>query len=99
MIVVLTREAEHDLERIGDFIARDSPVRAMTFVAELTARCQSLAEIPLGFPVVTRYKNLGIRRRVYGDYLIFYRIAFERIEVLHVLNGALDYETIVFRDE
>ncbi|WP_342588924.1 type II toxin-antitoxin system RelE/ParE family toxin [Rhizobium phaseoli] len=41
---------------------------------------------------------MRIRRRPYGDYLIFYRIA-DAIEVLHVLRGAVDYERLLFPDE
>ncbi|WP_318252138.1 type II toxin-antitoxin system RelE/ParE family toxin [Rhizobium phaseoli] len=42
--------------------------------------------------------RIRIRRRPYGDYLIFYRIA-DAIEVLHVLRGAVDYERLLFPDE
>lgn len=99
MIVVLTDEAEADLEQIGDYIAADSPRRAVTFVQELVKRCQRLAEMPRAFPLVARYEHSGIRRRPYGEYLIFYRIGAERIDVLHVLNGAQDYEAILFPNE
>ena len=30
-----SRQAERDIEEIGDFIARDNPGRAVTFIAEL----------------------------------------------------------------
>lgn len=96
MIVVLTDEAEADLERIGDFIARDDPVRAASFVAELVDRCRRLADAPQGYPLVPRYEHMGVRRRSYGAYLIFYRLDAARIEVLHILNGAQDYEAILF---
>ena len=96
MIVVLTQEAEDDLERIGDFIARDNPYRAITFVNELTSRCAGLADLPNRFPLVPRYKHLGVRRRVHGEYLIFYRIEHGQIEVLKIVHGAIDYESILF---
>ena len=99
MIVVFTNEAEDDLERIGDYIARDNATRAVTFVGELVTRCELLAEMPLGFPLVGRYEHTGIRRRPYGDYLIFYRVGADAIEVLHVLNAAQAYEAILFPAE
>lgn len=98
MIVVLAREAEADLEEIGDYIARDNPARAITFVQELIARCRHLAETPDAFPLVPRYTHLGIRRFVHGRYLVFYRVTPERVEVLHILNGARDIEAILFPD-
>src|ERR1051325_3474689 len=96
MIVVITGAAEADLESIADWIARDNPVRALTFVQELRRRCESLVDAPTGYARVPRYEHLGIRRRVYHDYLIFYRIIGDTIEVLHVLHGARDYAPILF---
>ncbi|MEF3365520.1 type II toxin-antitoxin system RelE/ParE family toxin [Methylocystis sp. 9N] len=37
-----------------------------------------------------------MRRRVHGDYLIFYRIQPSAVEILHVLHGAMDYERLLF---
>ena len=96
MIVVITEAAEADLEAIGDWIAADNPTRALTFLSELRERCESLGTFPRAYPLVPRYEQLGIRRRAYRDYLIFYQIADDRIEVLHVLHGARDYEGILF---
>ena len=96
MIVDITAEAEADLEAIGDYIARDNPVRAISFVRELYQRCLELADMPEAWTVVPRYEHQDIRRRVHGRYLIFYRIGPDRITVLHVLNGAMDVEAILF---
>jgi toxin ParE1/3/4 len=98
MIVVISAEAEADLESIGDWIAKDNPTRAVTFVQELRRRCESLMDAPRGHARVPRYEHLGIRRRVYRDYLIFYRIVGDRIEVLHVLHGSRDYGPILFSE-
>lgn len=96
MKVVLTAEALYDLEQIGDYIARDRPVRARTFVAELAAAARKIGEIPNGFPLVPRYESHGVRRRVHGACLIFYRIADDHVSILHVLHGARDYESLLF---
>ena len=96
MIVALTREAEADLERIGDYIAVDNPARAVSYVRELVGRCARLADMPRAFPLVPRYEHTGVRRLPHGNYLIFYRIGEDRVEVLHILNGAQDYEPLLF---
>jgi plasmid stabilization system protein ParE len=96
MIVEITTEAEADIEAIGDYIARDNPVRAASFVRELYRRCLEIAEMPKAWPVVPRYDHHGIRRRVHGRYLIFYRIGENQITILHILNGAQDVEAILF---
>ena len=98
MIVVFSHEAETDLERIGDYIARDNPVRAISFVQELLARCRHLAVNPEAFPIVPHYERHGIRRLVHGRYLVFYRFADGQVQILHILNGAQDVEAILFPD-
>ena len=96
MIVELTAAAEADLGAIGDYIAQDNPARALSFVRELSRSCLELAEMPEAWPIIPRYEHHGVRRRVHGRYLIFYRVAEGRITILHVLNGAMDVEAILF---
>jgi toxin ParE1/3/4 len=95
MKVVLTEQAEIDLERIGDAIAHESPRRAVSFVAELREKCGSLAATPKAFPVIGRYKRVAIRRRVHGEYLIFYRLGRRALVVLRILHGAMNYEELL----
>jgi plasmid stabilization system protein ParE len=94
--VWLTDAAIADLLSIGDRIAADSPARATEFIELLRERCLQLADFPLAFPLVPRFAALGVRRRPVGDYLVFYRIQQDRVEVLHVLHGARDYELLLF---
>ncbi|OZA32232.1 MAG: plasmid stabilization protein [Novosphingobium sp. 17-62-9] len=96
MIVHLSAEAERDLEAIGDHIARDNPLRALTFLQELRLKCLGLAQMPDRFPLVPRYEVAGVRRRVHGDYLIFYRVETDKVVVLHILHGAQHYSAILF---
>jgi toxin ParE1/3/4 len=96
MIVIISDEAEADLEKIADRIADDNPARALSFVKELRGRCEDLADMSNAFPLVLHYEHVGIRRRVHGSYLIFYRVGASSIEVLHVLHGAMNYEPLLF---
>ena len=95
MIVRLSAAAGRDLEEIGDHIALDNPQRAATFVAEIARKCDGLGEMPRGYPLIERYRHLGVRKRVHGHYLIFYRIEPDAVTVLHILHGARDYEAIL----
>jgi toxin ParE1/3/4 len=54
--------------------------------------------MPRAFPLLAHRKNKDVRRRVHGNYLIFYRVGADRIDVLHVLHGAQDYESWLFGD-
>jgi toxin ParE1/3/4 len=96
MRVVVTAAAKADLIAIGDFIKLNNPERAITFVEELLDRCDALADMPRTYPLVPRYEKFGVRRTVYRDYLIFYRVHEELIEVIHIFQGARDYETLLF---
>ena len=98
MIVIITDEAQADLWRIGEYIALDNPRRAETFVDELEARCLALGDMPRAFPLVPRYEDSGVRRRPHGNYLIFYRVGSNSVDVLHVIHSAQDYEAILFPD-
>ena len=96
MRVRITAEAERDLEGIGDYIAKDNLPRALSFIEELREKCLSLADAPLAFPLAPRYEIHGVRRRIHGNYLIFYRIEGKQVVVLHILHGAMDYAGILF---
>jgi toxin ParE1/3/4 len=99
MKVVVTEAAYADLLRIGHAIRKDNPSRADTFVEELFERCQRLSYMPRAFPLLPRWEDSGVRRRPHGDYLIFYQITADTVEVLHVLHGAMDYENILFPED
>ena len=98
MIVTITREATADLEAIGDYISQDNAERAVSFVAEIVDRCRRLGDAPNAYALVPRLAHLGIRKRTFGNYLIFYRVLADRVEVIHVLNAARDYEEILLAD-
>ncbi|HEX8192424.1 MAG TPA: type II toxin-antitoxin system RelE/ParE family toxin [Allosphingosinicella sp.] len=96
MIVRLTDEAKRDLEAIGDWIARNDPRQAVRFVRALRESCLGLADFPERFPLLPRHEAHGVRHRVHGNYLIFYRVLNDQVVVLHVLHGAVDYAPILF---
>jgi plasmid stabilization system protein ParE len=94
--VAYTAQAKRDLIEIGVWIAHDNPARAKTFVAELYGVCEALGDAPRSYPLLQSHRTSGVRRRPYKSYLIFYWIMESRVEVLHVLHSARDYEAILF---
>ena len=98
MILEFSSEAENDLEQIADYIAQDDPQRALSFVGELRSKCERLLDAPNSFAFVPRFEHHGIRRRVHGNYLIFYRVESEKVVIIHILHGATDYGAILFGD-
>ena len=63
------------------------------------ARAMRLGDNPLAFPLVPRHEHGGIRRRVFGNYLIFYLVEADTVHIVHILHGAQDYEALLFPDE
>lgn len=86
----LTAAALRDLTEIGDFIAQDNPRRAVTFVRELREACRKLLEAPYRFAMLEGDETKQFRRRVYGQYLIIYRIAQDQVVVARVISAAID---------
>lgn len=92
MRVVLSSRALADVTRIGRFIARENPPRAVSFVAELRQVTARLADLPYGFPLVPRYERHGIRRRSWQGYGILYSVLPDRIFVHRVLGPGQDHD-------
>ncbi len=70
--LLLSPRAAIDLEEIADYIARDNPARAASFVAELEATCRAVAATPELYPARPDLAS-GLRMAVHGRYLVFYR--------------------------
>ncbi|MEL4073443.1 type II toxin-antitoxin system RelE/ParE family toxin [Ochrobactrum sp. GPK 3] len=59
---------------------------------------RSLADIADSFPLVRHYERHGYRRRVHGNYLIFYWVGDDQVWIVRNLHGAMDYASILFED-
>jgi|SRR6185437_1925007 len=95
MRVHLAEQARSELFEIGEWIERDSPTRAASFVEELYDACMRLGDMPNAFARIRSRPESGIRMRVYGNYLISYIVG-TRVDVLHIVHGARNYEEILF---
>jgi plasmid stabilization system protein ParE len=96
--VFFTEPAAEDLEAIGDWIAKDNPERAASFVREMRQSCVDVGRWPLAHAIVAHRQADGLRRKLYGNYLIFYRVQRDTVEIVRVLHGARDYAHILFND-
>jgi toxin ParE1/3/4 len=87
--------ARTDLIAIQDFIAADDPRRAVTFAAEIRARCEVLTTHPdIGRArddLLPGLRILPIMRRA----AIAYLTRPDRIEILRIFYAGQDYETIL----
>lgn len=89
MRVAISPFAERDLEAIGDYIADDNPLRALSFIAELRTQCATIAKAPQAYRVRPELGE-GIRSCAHGNYVIFFTATKARLTIVRVLHGAMD---------
>jgi toxin ParE1/3/4 len=94
--LLLSPRAAADLEEIAEYIARDNPIRAASFVTELEAKCRSVAAAPEIYPTRNDLAP-GLRMAVHGRYLVLYRdLAGEQaVRIERVLHGARDLPRLI----
>lgn len=92
MSVDFSTLAERDLEEISDYIAKDSPRRALSFIEGIETLCQTLDVEPLRYEAADGLAP-GLRRAIHGRYLIFYTVAGETIRIERILHGARDIKS------
>ena len=95
MKVVFSAEALSQLKEIARYIAADNKDRARSFAKDIRGKASLIGETPFAFPVDERLGQSNLRRRVYRDYLIFYRVEFEHVRIVAIIHGARDYEPLL----
>ncbi len=94
MRVEFSPESQSDLEAIGDYIARDNPLRADSFLDEISDAALSLGQWPNRAPVSGVHP--AVRRWVHGAYNIYFEVLSDRVRVLRILNAALPVTASMF---
>lgn len=92
MRVVFLPNAVTDLEGIGDYIARDNPRRARSFVTDLRRQCAMIGTNPMGYRARSELAD-GIRSCTYGNYVIFFKVELETLLIVRILHGAMDIDS------
>ena len=85
--------AETDLEAIADYIAADNLDAAIRWSDDISRTFELLANHPLLGEDVSDLQ-LGTRRQVFVNYLIFYRPTDDGIVVVRVLHGSRKIESL-----
>lgn len=89
----ISPRAGADLIEIWSYIADDSVANADAFVDRLYETLQALGRQP-GSGRRRDELAPGMRSFPYGHYVIFYRALADAIEIVRVLHGARDVESI-----
>ena len=88
--VVVTPEAERDLDELFQFVALDNPAAARKFVAGLRQRLKTLASMPKRCPRAPEdgLDGLEIRHLVHVRYRIIFGIDGRTVAIPRVRHGA-----------
>ncbi len=98
MQVRFSRRAVRDLEEIADYVARDRPRAAMALVGRLRKAASDIAYGPLAHPLWMDLPDLGLRKRVSGPYLIFYRVERDTVFIARIVHGSRNIRAIFTAD-
>lgn len=96
--LIYAEEADRDLQAIYDYIAADSPNRAVQYLGKMEQAILQLQEFPnMGHE--SRYREmraLGVRILSFEDYLIFHTVnrQSETVSIVRVLHGSVDYKRL-----
>jgi toxin ParE1/3/4 len=100
-VVLLTEQAERDLEDISSYIAeRDGPARSDRVLAALERTVAALAQFPERGNTPKELRALGIaeyREAHHKPYRVIYRIFGKRVVVYCILDGRRDLQSILQR--
>jgi len=89
--------SKNDLDQIFDYILKDSPANALKILDEIDEGISKLSQFPeLGRqPKDDKLKAFGYRILILSNYLIFYIVKEDIIEIHRILHGSRDYQNIL----
>ena len=84
--IVKSPQYERDLAEIWSNIARNNPTAADRVVTAIENTIELLGEFP-GIGAACPHLAPGLRRTLWQDYLIYYRVRSDRVEIVRALHG------------
>lgn len=94
---IISPDAIRDLREIADYYAVHNVEAGERILKEFNKKCSYLIQ----FPMMGRsYEAVrpGLRAVPMGDYLLFYRILEPGLEVVRVMRGDRDWESLLGED-
>lgn len=95
--VRVLRRAQQDIQQLYDYVVRDAPLRADSFIDGLLDAIDSLDELAErgSTPRDPVLRQRGFRYLVHRSYLIFYKITPKHVRIYRVLHGHRAYRDIL----
>ncbi len=92
--ILLTERFTNHLAEIGDYIARDNPSRALSWVGEVEKRVMQLDTFPEALPYARENENypIELRQLVFGrgrsKYRVIFTVKSDEVVVLDIRHSA-----------
>ena len=97
--IILRPKAREDIAEIGAYIGLDNPEASAAFRQTLQNFYEVLADLPeigsvrnFDNPELKGLRMLPLQK--FKNYLIFYRLTAEKVEIVRVLHGARDISSV-----
>ena len=98
MEVNLDRKARQDLADIWDFLAVSSERIANDCIDRITERCHPLADFPK-MGIDRSDISPGARMLVVERWLVFYRVSFDEVRIVRIVDSTRDLSKLNLPDE
>jgi len=95
--IIRLKAARQDIVDIGVYLMGENPQAAEHFLSSLEETLASLADMP-GMGAVYRAQGHELRRfriRHFDNYLIFYRVFDDRLELVRIIHGSRDIPNLL----
>lgn len=86
--IIWTRRASIQLENAQNYIARDAPFAADSFIDRVLELVEELLRYPEIGRVIPEYENPRFRERVFGHYRIMYTVEEGTVRILALFHDA-----------
>lgn len=95
---LFTDAAVKDLDRICEYIARQNSRAASQLFDAIRKKCKLVADFP---NMGKSYSKIAVNLRgfVVEDYIVFYYPRKDGIDIVRVINGYRDFETLFLEEE
>ncbi|MEK7812817.1 MAG: type II toxin-antitoxin system RelE/ParE family toxin [Candidatus Desantisbacteria bacterium] len=94
-----TEAAWSDIEKVSDYIAKDSRCYAAAFVREINNAAYSLDYMAERGRIVPEFGNPTVRELLAGNYRLIYQITEQNVYIIGFIHGARDLLAVWEQDE
>jgi len=92
--VIWAHAAETDLEAAAEYVHRDSPAYAASFVNRALEAGRSLTDFAERGRIVPEFEDENIREIFIYGYRLIYRVEDDRVSVVALIHGRRDFQTV-----